>query len=163
MGDLFQGGDQHAEIAAMERRDAMVASVVILALGVTAAYESAKFPFGTIHSPGPGFFPWWTSVVLGLLALVLLVQTLTSRPSTGRDSSGRVAKVTAILVVLAAYTFLLDSLGYPLCTFLLVLFMLRATEPQRWTVALGMAVVTAIGSYVVFAIWLGVPLPRGLL
>ena len=145
----------------MERRDATVASVVILALGVTAAYESAKLPFGTIHSPGPGFFPWWTSVVLGLLALVLLVQTLTSRPSASRDGSGRVAKVMALLVVLTAYTFLLDPLGYPLCTFLLVLFMLRATEPQRWTVALGMAALTAVGSYVVFAIWLGVPLPRG--
>ena len=161
MGDVFQGGDQRAEIAAMERRDATVASVVILALGVTAAYESAKLPFGTIHSPGPGFFPWWTSVVLGLLALVLLVQTLTSRPSASRDGSGRVAKVMALLVVLTAYTFLLDPLGYPLCTFLLVLFMLRATEPQRWTVALGMAALTAVGSYVVFAIWLGVPLPRG--
>jgi len=67
----------------------------------------------------------------------------------------------ALLVVLTAYTFLLDPLGYPLCTFLLVLFMLRATEPQRWTVALGMAALTAVGSYVVFAIWLGVPLPRG--
>jgi len=145
----------------MERRDAMVASVVILALGVTAAYESAKLPFGTIHSPGPGFFPWWTSVVLGLLALVLLVQTLTSRPSASRDGSGRITKVMALLVVLTAYTFLLDPLGYPLCTFLLVLFMLRATEPQRWTVALGMAALTAVGSYVVFAIWLGVPLPRG--
>jgi hypothetical protein len=38
---------------------------------------------------------------------------------------------------------------------------LRATDPQRWTVALGVAALTAIGSYVVFAIWLGVPLPRG--
>ena len=145
----------------MVRRDTAVASVLILALGVTAAYESAKLPFGTIHSPGPGFFPWWTSVVLGLLALVLLVQTLTSRPSASRDGSGRITKVMALLVVLTAYTFLLDPLGYPLCTFLLVLFMLRATEPQRWTVALGMAALTAVGSYVVFAIWLGVPLPRG--
>ena len=145
----------------MVRREAAVASVVILALGITAAYESAKLPFGTIHSPGPGFFPWWTSVVLGLLALVLLVQTLTSRPRASRDGSGRVTKVMALLVVLTAYTFLLDPLGYPLCTFLLVLFMLRVTEPQRWTVALGMAALTAVGSYVVFAIWLGVPLPRG--
>jgi putative tricarboxylic transport membrane protein len=65
------------------------------------------------------------------------------------------------LVVLAAYTFLLDPLGYPLCTFLLVLFMLRVLDPQRWTVALSMAALTAVGTYVVFAIWLSVPLPRG--
>ena len=77
------------------------------------------------------------------------------------EGPGRIAKVGLLLVVLVAYTFLLDPLGYLLCTFLLVLFMLRAIDPQRWTVALGMAAVTAVGSYVVFAVWLTVPLPRG--
>jgi putative tricarboxylic transport membrane protein len=70
-------------------------------------------------------------------------------------------KVAALLVVLAAYAFLLDPLGFPFCTFLLVLFMLRVTDPQGWALALGMAAITAIGSYVVFALWLRVPLPRG--
>ena len=69
--------------------------------------------------------------------------------------------MAALLIVLGAYIFLLDPLGYPLCTFLLVLFMLRVTDPQRWAVALSLAAMTAFGSYVVFAIWLSVPLPRG--
>ncbi|MBI2998694.1 MAG: tripartite tricarboxylate transporter TctB family protein [Deltaproteobacteria bacterium] len=144
----------------MVRRDVVVAALA-LAFGVTAIYESAKLPFGTTHNPGPGFFPWWTSVVLALLALVLLAQALMSGSSAAREGPGRIAKVAALLVVLAAYTFLLDPLGYPLCTFLFVLFMLRATDPQRWAVALGMAAITAYGSYVLFAIWLNVPLPRG--
>jgi putative tricarboxylic transport membrane protein len=144
----------------MVRRDAAVAAT-ILAFGAAALYESSKLPFGTARNPGQGFFPCWTSVVLALLALVLLAQALTSHPSAARDGSGRIAKVSVLLVVLAAYTFLLDPLGYPLCTFLLVLFMLRSTDPQRWTVALGMAAITAVGSYVLFAIWLSIPLPRG--
>ncbi len=132
-----------------------------LAFGATALYESSKLPFGTVRSPGPGFFPWWTSLVLGLLALVLLFLSLTPSPSVSREGPGRIAKVAALLAVLGAYTFLLDPLGYPLCTFLLVLFMLRATDPQRWAVALSMAAITAVGSYIVFAIWLSIPLPRG--
>jgi putative tricarboxylic transport membrane protein len=143
----------------MARRDAIVAAVA-LTLSATAVYESSKLPFGTIHSPGPGFFPWWTSVLIVLLALVLMVQALTGS-STAGERSGRIAKVALLVVVLSAYTFLLDSLGYLICTFLLVLFMLRALDPQRWTVALGMAVISAVGSYVVFAVWLRVPLPRG--
>ena len=142
----------------MVRRDVVIAALALV-FSVTAAYESAKLPLGTIHKPGEGFFPFWISAVLFLLGLCLLFQALTLRPSTGRQDSGRVAKVAALLVVMATYTFLLDLLGYPLCTFLLVLFMLRATEP--WTVALSMAAITAVGSYVVFAIWLSVPLPRG--
>lgn len=144
----------------MVRRDVAAASVALV-FGTAAVFESAKLPFGTVHSPGQGFFPWWISAVILLLALLLLVQALTSRPSTGREGPGRIAKVAALFVALAGYTFLLDLIGYPLCTFFLVLFMLRATDPQRWAVALGMAAITAVGSYVLFAIWLGVPLPRG--
>ncbi|HZA56311.1 MAG TPA: tripartite tricarboxylate transporter TctB family protein [Candidatus Udaeobacter sp.] len=144
----------------MVRRDAAVAAV-ILAFGAAALFESSKLPFGTVRSPGQGFLPWWTSVMLLLLALILLVQALTSHASTARKGRGRIAKVAALLIVLGVYIFLLDPLGYPLCTFLLVLFMLRVTDPQRWPVALSLATITAVGSYVIFAVWLSVPLPRG--
>jgi putative tricarboxylic transport membrane protein len=146
----------------MSKRDIGVAALTLI-FGAAAAYESAKLPFGTVHNPGQGFFPWWTSVIIILLALILLVRALRLRSSATQEKSGRIARVAALLVVLAAYSFLLDPLGYPLCTFLLVLFMLRATDPQRWTVALGMALITAVGSYIVFAVGLGVPLPPGLL
>ena len=132
-----------------------------LGFGAVAAYESAKLPFGTVHSPGQGFFPRWTSILVSLLALVLLFQALSSPSSIVQQAPGRIAKVALLLVVLIAYTFLLDSLGYLLCTFFLVLVMLRGIDPQRWPVALGMAAITAIGSYIVFAVWLSVPLPRG--
>jgi putative tricarboxylic transport membrane protein len=144
----------------MSKRDIGVA-ILTLIFGAAAGYESAKLPFGTVHSPGQGFFPWWVSAVIFLLALLLLFQALTSRSDVAREGSGRIGKVGALLVILAAYTFMLEPLGYPLSTFLLVLFMLRVIDTQRWAVALGMALITSVGSYVVFAIWLSIPLPRG--
>jgi len=144
----------------MVKRDVAVASLAV-AFGTAAAFESARLPFGTIHNPGEGFFPWWASVTAVLLATILVIQALNSRSSSARDESRRLVKVIVLLVILAAYTFLLDPLGYPICTFLLVLFMLRVLDPQRWRVALSIAVLTAAGSYVVFAVWLSVPLPRG--
>ena len=146
----------------MVRRNAIVAAVA-LAVGAAALWESSKLRFGTIHSPGPGFFPWWTSALIVVLALILALQALRSRSSAVGEGSGRIAKVALLLIALSAYTFLLDPLGYLICTFLLVLFMLRVTDPQRWTVTLSMALITAVGSYVVFAVWLSVPLPRGTL
>jgi putative tricarboxylic transport membrane protein len=144
----------------MAGRDAAVTAAALV-LGAAALYEASKLPFGTVHNPGQGFFPWWTSAVIVLLALTLLFQGLRSRSSAAREGAGRIAKVAALLAALAAYTFLLEPLGYMLSTFILVLFMLRVTDPQRWAVALGMAALTAVGSYVVFAMWLSVPLPRG--
>ena len=106
----------------MVRRDVAVASLAV-AFGAAAAFESARLPFGTIHNPGEGFFPWWASVTAVLLATILVIQALNSRSSSARDESRRLVKVIVLLVILAAYTFLLDPLGYPICTFLLVLFM----------------------------------------
>jgi putative tricarboxylic transport membrane protein len=143
----------------MVNRDVVVAGVV-LAFAAAAVYEAAKLPLGTARNPGPGFFPWWTSVALILLGVVFFAQGL-NFSSAAREGSGRIAKVATLMAALAAYALLLELLGYPISTFLLVLFILRATEPQPWAGALGMATITALVSYVLFALWLGVPLPRG--
>ena len=76
---------------------------------------------------------------------------------------GRFIKVVGVLAVLAVYALVLEPVGYPIATFVLVLFMLRVTDPQRWPVAFGMGLLAAGGSYVLFGVWLGVPLPAGVL
>ncbi len=139
-------------------------------MGGLAVWQSARLPFGGMRSPGPGFFPWWASLLIVALALLLLVRTVMEQARTAeagtptaRESGWRQGwvKVSLLIGALALYVAGLEPLGYPLCTFLLVLFMLRVLEPQRWRVALSMAVGTAAASYVLFAIWLKVPLPPG--
>src|SRR5947208_9567615 len=98
----------------MVRRDGIVAAMALV-FGVAAAYESAKLPFGTVHNFGPGFFPWWISAVIVLLALILLVQAPAFGSSTVREVPGRIANVVTLLIVLGAYTFFHDSFGCPRC------------------------------------------------
>lgn len=145
----------------MARTDAVTAGTALVFAAV-AVYEASKLPFGTVRNPGPGFLPWWAGVTLGLLAVVLLRQALASRPGVSPAGGGRgVLRVGGLLVVLAAYVLFLEALGYPLSTFLLVLFMLRVVDPHRWALALGVAAIAAVGSYGLFAVWLQVPLPPG--
>ena len=145
----------------MARADAVAAGAVLL-LAAVAVREASKLPFGSLRDPGPGFLPWWVAATLGLLAVVLLGQTLAARPPTPAAGHGRrVLRVVGLVGVLAAYVALLEPLGYPFSTFLLVLFLLRVLEPQRWAVALGVAAAAAVGSFLVFAVWLKVPLPPG--
>jgi putative tricarboxylic transport membrane protein len=148
----------------MARRDAIAATALLL-FAALAALESARLlPFGVLRNPGPGFFPWWVSLALGLLALVQLGDTFRRRRTPGPgDNGGRLGKVIGVLAVLTAYALGLDTVGYPIATFVVVLFMLRVTEPHRWPVALGIALLAAGGSYLLFAHWLAVPLPAGLL
>jgi putative tricarboxylic transport membrane protein len=141
------------------RRDAIEA-VATLALGAGAAVAASKLPFGGLRNPGPGFFPWWLGLVLLLLGAVLLGQALRNRASA-TGGAARPWKVVLLLAALAVYVLVLDAAGYAIATFLLVVFMLRGLEPHRWPLALTVAVVAAGGSYVLFAVWLGVPLPAG--
>ncbi len=144
----------------MARRDSLVA-LVALGFGVAAAHEAGQLPFGGLHNPGPGFFPWLLGVFFSLLSLVLLVQAVLRSPRLAGEGGGRVGNVLWLLAALALYVAVLDPVGYPIATFLLVLFMLRVLEPHPWPLALALAVLGAGGSYLVFAVWLSVPLPPG--
>lgn len=147
----------------MVSRDAVAASALLLFAGLAAVESLRLLPLGIVRNPGPGFFPWWVSLALGLLALVLLGLSLVRGQATRADSDGRFLRVAGVLAVLAVYALALEFVGYPIATFALVVFMLRVTEPHRWPVALGIALLAAGGSYVLFALWLAVPLPAGFL
>jgi putative tricarboxylic transport membrane protein len=144
----------------MVRTDTIAAGAILL-LAVVSVHEASKLPFGTVSNPGPGFLPWWIGVTLGLLAFVRLGQAWKSPVIPDAGAGRRIGTVAALVAVLAAYVLLLEPLGYPLCTFLLVGFMLRAVTPRSWSVALGVAALAAVGTFVVFAVWLDVPLPPG--
>jgi hypothetical protein len=146
----------------MARRDLVAASVLLLFAAVVAIESLRLLPLGVVRNPGPGFYPWWVSLTLCLLAVVLLVQSFsTSGAPSPAEERGQFLRVAGVLAVLGVYSLVLDTLGYPLATFAVVLFMLRVTEPHPWPVALGFAVLAAGGSYLLFAVWLAVPLPAG--
>jgi len=62
-------------------------------------------------------------------------------------------------IVLA--TLLLKELGYPLVSFLLLLALLRILGVRRFVYKLTLSFLTATGTYVLFVLWLQIPLPKG--
>jgi Tripartite tricarboxylate transporter TctB family len=146
----------------MARRDT-VAGTAMLLVAAVAIREAGRLPFGTVRNPGEGFFPWWLGIVLGGLALALLVSAATGRRQEARAGRARTGRVVALVGALAAYALALEPLGYPLCTLLLMLCTVPPRERSEVLPSLGFALATAGGSYLLFAVWLGVPLPAGLL
>jgi hypothetical protein len=64
---------------------------------------------------------------------------------------------------MAAYAFLLEPLGFAVCTFFLMAFYLKIIALQRWQLSLGFALAVALVAHLFFDLLLNAQLPRGIL
>ncbi len=141
-------------------------SLVWAALAVGIVMESLRLNLGQWGQPGPGLHPFLTGLVMGILSLVVFIQSFLNNGTKERKGwwkGVRWGKVLFMISALIVYTFLMDVLGFVIATFLLVAALLKIIEPQGWAISLGGGAVMAVALYVVFAVWLQVYLPQGLL
>jgi putative tricarboxylic transport membrane protein len=137
-----------------------------LLLGFLICEESWQINLGEFRNPGPGFLPFGAGLILGGLAFALLVKTL--RGKSGGDRAfwaerRRWPKVSLTLTSIFVYGFLLEPVGFLLMTFLIMGFLFRVIEPQRWRTVIAGALFSAVGAYLIFEVWLKVELPKGFL
>ena len=71
--------------------------------------------------------------------------------------------VMGTLAGLVLYALALETLGYLVTTFLLLSMLIRMLGQRRWPLALAFSALATGGSYALFGVWLGAPLPRGLI
>lgn len=138
-------------------------SVILIALGVAVASAGVGYGWGSLDSPGPGFVPFLAGAAIAGFSAVTLVQTLTKgwRPPRELWTSLRWRRPFVTTVCLLLYSIVLRDLGFLISTFVLTAYLYRMLEPSRWTATVLAALVTTLGFYLVFQIWLDVQLPRG--
>ena len=138
----------------------LVSGVFWLAVALFAAAQGLALKLGSLNRPGPGFFPFWGGVVLGLLSIVLVVS------SRGRDAAGssrsrlESSKPLVVVGAILGYLLLLETLGFVAVTFLFLLLLFRL-ERLTWAFSAVSAGVGALASYVLFQLWLKTQLPTG--
>lgn len=137
--------------------------LAIALLGLVAVGLGSQLREGTsTGGPGTRFLP----VLLGLIvaALGAGIALRPGEPEAGEaPAPGGVGRVVWTLGALAAYVFAMSRLGFLLATvpFLAVLFLVYGE--RRWAVVVLVALGATGATYALFAMWLGVPLPPGLL
>ena len=82
------------------------------------------------------------------------IKTLWARSGTGR--------VLLILVSLLFYGLFLEKLGCILMTFLLMGFLLLAIGKVRKSIVILLSLLSSLGCYGAFQLWLNVQLPKGI-
>ena len=136
----------------------MVAAFVI--------WQSASIPKGSIGQPGPGFMPFWVAVILSLLSAFLWIEAGLRKPSPAEvrflSGEGLWRSVALTVAALLGYAFLVENLGFLICTFILLCFLFRVIGNQKlWVVLTGSSIVTVV-THLLFRVALKVQLPVGL-
>ncbi len=149
----------------MKSRDRL-SSLFWIAIGAGICYGGYDLELGTLHDPGSGFLFFWLGIIMIGLSLIVFVQG-SSKP--GAHAIGNLfagvqwVKIILVLIALSLYAYFFEALGFILATILLLIFLFKAVEPQRWSIAVLGAVVSSLAGYLVFQVWLGGQLPKGLL
>jgi putative tricarboxylic transport membrane protein len=147
------------------RRSDMILGAALLGVAGFFGMGALRMRYFTAIGPGPGFFPRWLALLLGLLGLAILLRAWLGRIADGagenwpaRDAAGR---VVVPLAALAWIALTIETLGFPVSALVATLAILVALGAREARVILPVALGASFGAYLLFARWLGVPLPSG--
>jgi putative tricarboxylic transport membrane protein len=128
--------------------------------------EAYRLNLGTVHEPGPGFFPFGAGFIMLILSLAALFQSIAKKQNveeTGRQESFRWWNIVIILTAIIAYSLSLETVGFLINTFLFMCLLLKVVEPQPWKKAIVGGVITALLANLIFNVIFRTHIPDGIL
>jgi Tripartite tricarboxylate transporter TctB family len=132
------------------------AGLAVLALAYL--FAGRRYPLDTLATPGPGVVPLIAGVALFATAAALFIATAPARPDVSVAPSMRWTAL-ALCAALVLYTALLPRLGFVASSFALVVVAARLMGAPGWWRPAALALGVAGVAHLLFARWLGVPLP----
>jgi hypothetical protein len=148
------------------KRDEMIGGIVLFLFGVVTTFLSLRMEIGTFRAAGTGLFPLALGILLMLLSGAFLLEQFSEKPKTAKIERGSGFSQSTLQLILffgtmALATLFLGKLGYPVVAFLLLMVLFRILGMKHWSSNLLLSFATAAFSYILFARWLKIPLPKG--
>jgi len=140
----------------------ILVGVISLLIALVFIVGGIRLRLGTPTEPEPGFFPFWGGIILTILAGILLFQGWRGK-SSGTKAFGKLWGPLTLIVGMVAYVAILEIAGYVIATTLLSAIVLWVLEARPFWVLSVISLGLGVGSYVIFDVLLGVPLPVGAL
>ena len=144
-----------------------ISGFLLAAFGLYAAVKGQSYGLGSLSQPGPGFFPFWASVLMvgcsvAILARALRRGALARGGAEGENALPRAtwSKVWLTVAILVAYTTLLAWVGFGISTFFAMLALTRLDKRTTWAGSFLTAALGAAGFWLVFSYLLKVSFPQ---
>jgi putative tricarboxylic transport membrane protein len=141
----------------------LAVSAVLVVCGAAALVSVRQMRVGFVAEFQPRLFP----TVIGLLLIVVgALAAVTAWRSPPRalaewPTPDRAKRIAVILVSVAAYVAVIDLLGMPLATFMVISFEVWYLGTYRWYVPIAVGLCSTAVLYFVFMVGLGLTFPAG--
>jgi putative tricarboxylic transport membrane protein len=136
-------------------------------IGLIIIFASIPLDLGKVRTPGTGFMPFLTGIAICSFSVIGFFHATVGNGKGKKWKNFlkgvRWEKPLLAMASLVVYAFLLEKLGFLLDTILLIAFLLKAIEPQKWLIIILGALFTSAAMYIIFQVWLQVQLPAGIL
>jgi hypothetical protein len=146
-----------------------VGAAGLAALATLYLVANRRYPLDSLTAPGPGVFPLGVGLILLGLAGWQACRALAAwrgarrmRPEEGEVIRSPKHPLRMIGLVVA-YAAAIGTIGFFGASFALVLASSRLLGARGWVRPAALALGVTSVAYVIFVVWLGVPLPTGLL
>jgi putative tricarboxylic transport membrane protein len=139
-----------------------VSGLVVAGIGVTVSILARSLPAQTGFGLGPAFLPFWTGIVLAACGLWLCARPAAD-PEVSWPTSRAFARAASGFVLLLLYALALQPLGYLISTAVFLVIAILLLEPVRPARALLVGIASAVFLFLIFRVWLRIPLPGGVL
>ncbi len=141
-------------------------SVFWIALSLVVMLLSNRINLGTFHSPGPGFMPFLLGGALFVVSVCLYGSSLAR--GVGRSDLDKpellktsIKKLSIPVGSLFVYILILETVGYPISTCLLLISLFRSSGSKNWGSILVGSILIVLLTYFGFGL-LGLRLPIGI-
>ncbi len=148
----------------MKKGDIII-SIILIAFCLFFAYLTSNLPDRNLpNTLGGSFMPWVLASCLGVLSTLLLLKSIFTTPPEEYvvkfypEEAGGIL-LLAILVI--GYIYLLDYLGFLLCTPALIAILMIFNGARGWREILLASTLTTFGVYLFFQKIFQVMLPAG--
>jgi len=149
----------------MHTADRVTAALLLALAAAFSAGALAYYKYSSEGAPGPAFLPFWLGLVMAGLALMLLLRRPRAADSRAEwmPRGEERKRVLVVIALTVAFVALLDIVGMILGTALYLAAVIRIVGRHPWWLTLLVAAAAAGFNYLVFAHWLRVPFPEGVL
>ena len=146
------------------RRHDLISSTIWFFTGLFILLYAPQFDLGTASMPGPGLMSFLAGILICIFSALTFMEAYFNKKGKTEMLWGNIQfrKLIFVSLSLLIYTFFLDIIGFLICTFFLIFFLIYFVGSESWLKSILGAGLTSFLSYLLFDVWLKAQLPKGI-